>query len=144
MSLIKALSVRQPWAELIASGEKTIEVRTWKTSYRGELLICAAAAMDKRWAKQNLGLPTGVAVAIVELVACRPYLDGSDDAAARCEPGEGYFAWVLTNVRRVKTPFAVKGKLNLFQVELPAGAILLPALLPALAVPQTAPAASSS
>jgi len=36
---MKALSVKQPWANKIASGEKTIEVRTWYTHYRGPLLI---------------------------------------------------------------------------------------------------------
>lgn len=39
---MKALSVKQPWAELIASGVKTIETRTWYTSYRGPLLICSS------------------------------------------------------------------------------------------------------
>ena len=34
---MKALSIRQPWAELILQGRKTIELRTWKTSYRGLL-----------------------------------------------------------------------------------------------------------
>ena len=34
---MKALSIRQPWAELILQGRKTIELRTWKTCYRGLL-----------------------------------------------------------------------------------------------------------
>ena len=34
---MKALSVHQPFAGLIASGEKTIETRRWPTSYRGDL-----------------------------------------------------------------------------------------------------------
>lgn len=38
-----ALSVRQPWADRIARGIKTIELRTWRTNYRGPLLICAAS-----------------------------------------------------------------------------------------------------
>lgn len=40
---MKALSVKQPWAALIASGQKTIETRTWPTKYRGALLICSSA-----------------------------------------------------------------------------------------------------
>lgn len=31
---VKALSVKEPWASLIASGQKTIETRRWRTSYR--------------------------------------------------------------------------------------------------------------
>jgi hypothetical protein len=39
---MKALSVKQPWAELIASGIKTIETRIWHTHFRGPLLICSS------------------------------------------------------------------------------------------------------
>ncbi len=43
---MKALSIKQPWAHYIASGQKTIETRTWETKYRGPLLICAGASLD--------------------------------------------------------------------------------------------------
>lgn len=39
---MQALTVKQPWASLVAYGEKTIEYRSWATDYRGPLLICAA------------------------------------------------------------------------------------------------------
>ena len=39
---MKAISIRQPWANLIAAGGKTIEVRTRPTKYRGPLLIVSA------------------------------------------------------------------------------------------------------
>jgi hypothetical protein len=35
---MKALSVWEPWASMIASGVKTIETRSWQTSYRGQFL----------------------------------------------------------------------------------------------------------
>ena len=38
---MKALSLWQPWASLIALGVKTIETRSWSTTYRGPLLIHA-------------------------------------------------------------------------------------------------------
>lgn len=43
----KALSIKQPWAYLIAAGIKDIENRTWKTSYRGRVLIHASASAPK-------------------------------------------------------------------------------------------------
>src|SRR3954470_11772886 len=43
-----ALSLKQPWAALLAAGRKTIEVRRWTTRYRGELLIHAANVDDER------------------------------------------------------------------------------------------------
>lgn len=39
---MKALSLWEPWASLIATGAKRFETRSWSTSYQGPLLICAA------------------------------------------------------------------------------------------------------
>jgi hypothetical protein len=39
---MKALSIRQPWASLIVAGYKDIENRSWRTSYRGPVLIHSA------------------------------------------------------------------------------------------------------
>jgi ASCH domain len=52
---MKALTIRQPWAELILRGRKPFELRTWRTKYRGPLVIHAAAKIDA-WDAQNFGL----------------------------------------------------------------------------------------
>lgn len=39
---IKAISLWQPWASLIAVGAKKYETRSWVSNHRGPLLICAA------------------------------------------------------------------------------------------------------
>ncbi|MDE4918331.1 ASCH domain-containing protein [Cupriavidus metallidurans] len=44
---MKALSIRQPWAWLIAQGFKDIENRTWRTSFRGRVLIHASKGMTR-------------------------------------------------------------------------------------------------
>ena len=44
---MKALTIKQPWATLIALGEKKIETRSWSTKYRGPLLIHAGKSVDK-------------------------------------------------------------------------------------------------
>ena len=41
---MKALSIKQPWASLIAHGIKDIENRTWKTNFRGRIYIHASGA----------------------------------------------------------------------------------------------------
>lgn len=110
---MKALSVKQPWANMIASGQKTIETRTWKTVYRGPLLIVSAKTPDIA--------PAGQALAIAELVDCRP-MSVLDESAARCSNYEGAFAWVLKNIRSIP-PFPVSGQPALFDVELPAGLV---------------------
>ena len=46
---MKALTLWQPWASLIAVGQKSIETRCWKTKYRGELAIHSAARLPPNW-----------------------------------------------------------------------------------------------
>jgi len=43
---MKAISLKQPWANFIRDGRKTIETRAWKTEYRGDLLICSSKNDD--------------------------------------------------------------------------------------------------
>ncbi len=43
-----ALSIRQPWAALLVSGRKTIEIRKWQTAVRGRVLIHASSIADQR------------------------------------------------------------------------------------------------
>ena len=45
-TIIKALSVRQPWAWLLANGHKNVENRSWPTSHRGDTLIHASKVFD--------------------------------------------------------------------------------------------------
>ncbi|MBK5570115.1 ASCH domain-containing protein [Ensifer sp. SSB1] len=45
---MKALSIRQPWAWLIVNGHKDIENRTWRTSFRGRVLIHASKGMTRQ------------------------------------------------------------------------------------------------
>lgn len=110
---MKALSVRQPWASLIAAGKKTLEIRSRRTHHRGPLLICAASHRGKT----PDSLPRGVALCIVEVLDCRPMI-AADQAAAGIPFLPGHFAWVLGQVRRVE-PFAVSGQLGLFTVDPP-------------------------
>lgn len=52
---MKALSIRQPWAWLIVNGHKDIENRSWRTKYRGPVLIHAGQTMyrdDYEWAHE--------------------------------------------------------------------------------------------
>jgi hypothetical protein len=46
---MKALTLWQPWATLVAMGAKKIETRCWTTKYRGELAIHSAAQRPPRW-----------------------------------------------------------------------------------------------
>lgn len=54
---MKALSIQQPWAWLIASGHKDIENRTWHTGFRGPVLIHAGKRFDGEDDAQQWGWP---------------------------------------------------------------------------------------
>jgi hypothetical protein len=45
---MKALTLIQPWASLVAIGAKRVETRGWRTSYRGPLAIASRASSDYR------------------------------------------------------------------------------------------------
>ena len=116
---MKALSVRQPWAELIACGRKTVELRSRRTLYRGPLLICAGGAWHVEGARLHGRIgERGVTVCVVDLADCRP-VEGSD-AKAICLPESGVvrlggYAWVLRNAYRVE-PTPMLGKLGVFPI----------------------------
>lgn len=117
---MKALSVRQPWASLIAIGKKTIETRSWATNYRGKLLIVSSkTGMDKDVPYRNLlslGLPFGKAIAIAELIDCRQMRE-EDEEDAMSPFHWALYAWVLKDIKKIE-PFPVKGKLGLYEVEI--------------------------
>lgn len=123
MKTFTALSVKQPWASLIASGRKSIETRTWQTSYRGPLLICAGKSPDmdaivrfggspEDW---ELRFPPGIALCVVSLVTITP-MTQYDEASACCARYPGAYAWRFGPSIAITAHFTVKGKLGLFKV----------------------------
>ena len=85
-----ALSIKQPWAALLAAGVKTVEVRTWPTTRRGTVFLHAAKVPDPRphgWTfvaspdvTRGAELAGGI-VAVAELVDCVTYPDAEAFAA---------------------------------------------------------------
>jgi hypothetical protein len=106
---MKALSVRQPGASMIAAGTKTLEIRSGRTTYRGQLLICASLGGKRP------DLPEGVAVCRVEVVGCRPMTRADERAAGGVVYRPGHFARELSNVKAV-APVAVKGAMGIFNL----------------------------
>lgn len=133
---MKALSLWQPWASLVACGAKAVETRGWRTSYRGALLVHAAKAMERgaialcfdepfRSALAAAGvtrpgdLPFGAIVAVCTLAECLPVervLFGlSDRERAFGDYRPGRFAWRLENVWAIE-PVPWRGAQGLFDV----------------------------
>lgn len=107
---VKAISILPEYAADIFDGLKTIEWRSWKTDYRGDLLICASSRKLK-------GCISGYALCMVELFDVVPFtrkhLNG---ALMESVPDPAGYAWLLKNVRLIK-PFPYKGKLHLYDVD---------------------------
>lgn len=104
---MKALSIKEPYASMILEGKKTIETRTWKTNYVGTILLCASKIPKSKI--------SGMAFATAKLSECRR-MEKSDEEDACCEIYYKAHAWVLEDIKKIE-PFAVKGKLGLFDVE---------------------------
>ena len=74
VNYMKTLTIKQPFATLIVEGLKEYEFRTWKTNYRGEILIHAGKAVDKKAMKkyEYLGLeyPKGCIIGKATITDC--------------------------------------------------------------------------
>jgi hypothetical protein len=126
-----ALSLKQPWAALLANGRKTIEVRRWRTERCGRVLIHAARVPDERPEAWALVPPHLLAMARLsggiigagEITTCRSYRSLKAFVADRARhlnaPAwfqAGLYGFVFTNLTVL--PFrAYPGWLRFFPVE---------------------------
>ena len=71
---MKVITIKQPFATLIAEGLKRYEFRTWKTKYRGDILIHAGKSVDKKAMEKfsclGLSYPTGCILAKATITDC--------------------------------------------------------------------------
>lgn len=125
---MKVLTIREPWASLIINGYKKYEFRSWKTNYRGKILIHAGINIDKdmlnRFKDYNLECVKGGIIGEVELVDCILVDKEFNDELRKIDPvvygrsnhAETY-AWKLENIKKYDKVIYVKGKLGLWNYE---------------------------
>ncbi len=127
---MKVLTIKQPWATLIMDGHKRFEFRSWKTKYRGELLIHAGKGIDKE-AMRRLekyipkDMPTGQILGKVILVDCikmspdfkEILLKENKDIYTDSTFKENY-GWQLENIEKFDEPIEAKGRLSLWEYEI--------------------------
>jgi hypothetical protein len=124
--MVKALSIRQPWAWLIVSGYKDVENRTWATTHRGLFLIHASGRPMTRSEEADLRLwceevgidppafplPTGGIVG-------RAVLDDCVTSDPEDSPWfEGPYGFLLGDTEPLPF-FPCKGRLGFFDVDYP-------------------------
>lgn len=145
---MKALTLWQPWASLVALGEKRIETRCWSTKYRGPLAIHAAAKTpaflgESRHTERFITeladvlnvrtsqvpeavakLPRAAVLCIVELrsieetMRCREILCEREKIFGNYE--DGRYAWEMEMAQKLETPIPAKGNRLLWNWEVPA------------------------
>lgn len=137
---IKAITLWQPWATLVAFGLKTIETRRWGTEYRGPLAIHAARAIseaglallhqDERTRElmaaagyasleampRGCVVATGELLAVVRLGMFNPtWIETAlPREAAWGDFRSGRYAWRLGEMRRLPEPIGVRGERGLW------------------------------
>ena len=127
---MKVITIKQPFASLIAEGIKEYEFRTWKTRYRGPILIHAGKGVDKKamekFKKYNLDYPSGCIIAMAELTDCVTI----DDKARKTLKKKNSLVygniikhtdWIgysfkMENVEKIE-PIKMNGKLSLWEYD---------------------------
>ncbi len=134
---MRVLSIRQPWATLIMLGLKQFETRSWRTDYRGPLVIHAAATggqtstdalmrLERRIGAMPTSLvekdyPLGALLGIVQLDECLPISPRLIAALTPLERQLGWYqdggwVWDLARAgrRRLAQPIACSGRQGLW------------------------------
>ncbi len=122
----KALSIQQPYAGYIADGTKTIEVRSRRINYRGDLIICSS----KHGAPGDNAEGYGCTISKVELYDCKPLSELTpeewkqtklhpDAVKNFCKMSSGY-GWFFRNTKKINQ-VPVKGQLGIFNLILDKG-----------------------
>jgi hypothetical protein len=123
---MKCLSLRQPYAELLVTGKKTIEIRTWNTKFRGEFLIHASKKIDKKACEKYKmdpnSLITGAVLGKANLYDVKFYknrnsflLDVHKHLAA-IKFTRPKYGFLIKKARKFRSPLPMPGKLGFFYV----------------------------
>ena len=125
---MKCLSICQPFAELVIQNKKTIELRKWNTSFRGEFLVHAPIkirkeAYEKLKIKEKL--TTGAIIGKVELWDVKKYESVKEIQIDKKKhyssitSHEKIFGFILKNAKPFRIPIPLKGQLGFFDVDFP-------------------------
>lgn len=113
----KCLSIVSPSGSKIASGEKTIEVRSWKPELDSDedLLIIE----NKNYLRKDGDTdPDGKAVALVKVGKVREYVEEDIPAACASRWDPGYYSWELYDVRPIKSEAKLVAARDIYELEL--------------------------
>lgn len=124
---MKVITLKQPWASLVANGYKIYEFRSWKTNYRGEILIHAGCGVDKEWLEKVKGygidFPKKKILCKVVLEDCLEIDEELNkkilkmDKNVYGEKNRSGFAWKLGKVTKLDIDGEINGQLGLWNYD---------------------------
>lgn len=126
---MKVITIRQPWATLIAKGYKEYEFRSWKTKYRGDILIHAGKNIEsdalKRFENLKLEYTRGYIIAKAKITDCI-YVDKNLKEKLIAKDPNVYknlnktdwkgYGFKIEDVKEI-SPILVNGKLSLWEYD---------------------------
>ncbi len=122
---MKALTIKEPWASVIINGYKKYEFRSWKTNYRGKILIHTSLNVEKnmldRFKDYNIKYQPGYIIGEAILTDCilvdskfNEYLKELNPVVYAKSNHVEKYAWKLENIKKYDKPIPCKGKLGLW------------------------------
>lgn len=125
---MKVLTIKEPWASLIINGYKKYEFRSWKTNYRGKILIHAGMSLErdnaKKFEEYNIDYSCGEIIGEAVIVDCIFVTEEFNNELKKINPlvygNSGHvekYAWKLDNIVKYSEKIKIKGKLGLWNYE---------------------------
>ena len=124
---MKVLTIKEPWATLIIDGYKKYEFRSWKTNYRGKILIHTSKLLEKnilkRFDEYNLDCKCGYIIGEACIADCIKVDENFNNELLRIDNivyannHVGIYAWKLEQIKKYDNPVPCKGKLGLWNYE---------------------------
>lgn len=119
---MKALTIKEPWASLIVQGFKKYEFRSWKTNYRGKVLIHAGLSKEniEKYKDYNLDISSGEIIGEAYITDCILVDEKLDKSLRKIDEKVygnnhvGLYAFKLENVKKYNKKIKAKGNLGLW------------------------------
>ncbi|MFI5412910.1 MAG: ASCH domain-containing protein [Candidatus Micrarchaeales archaeon] len=125
---MKCLSLKQPFAELLVSGKKTIELRNWNTHFRGTFLIhaskkpmeeaCVAFGFNPKSMVKGAIIGSAFLYGVKEYHTQEEYLEDQKRHLGGGDFANDRYGFMIKNASKFKKPIPLAGKLNFFEVEM--------------------------
>lgn len=126
---MKVLTIKELWATLIIDGYKMYEFRSWKTNYRGKVLIHSGLSIENdmlsRFKDYNIHCSRGAIIGEAMLTDCvlvdeqfYKQLLEIDPVIYEKSNHSMKYGFKLENVKKYDNPIYVKGKLGLWNYDL--------------------------